>query len=122
MPTFSAKSKERLLTCHPDLQRLMNEVIKHVDIAVVCGHRSMEDQDKAVRGGFSRVNWPNSKHNKSPSLAVDICPWPSMWKSEVAFIALAGVVHECAARLGIKVVWGGSWKSFPDMPHWELAG
>ena len=42
MPRFSNRSKTRLESCHSDLQRLMNEVIKHVDITVLEGYRSTD--------------------------------------------------------------------------------
>ena len=44
MPNFSIVSKQRLNTCHQDLQKLFNEVIKHYDCAVIQGARSDFDQ------------------------------------------------------------------------------
>ena len=74
MPLFSQTSKARLSTAHPDLQRLFNEVVKHWDCTIVCGHRGKEEQDKAFAEGKSKVKWPNGRHNKLPSLAVDVMP------------------------------------------------
>lgn len=120
MPKFSKRSKKELATAHPDLQRLFNEVIKTTDCAVVCGHRGRDDQEKAFAEGFSRLRWPDSKHNKVPSLAVDVIPFPAGYSSVERFEELAAVVKETAKRLKISVEWGGSWKRFVDRPHWQL--
>jgi peptidoglycan L-alanyl-D-glutamate endopeptidase CwlK len=44
MPQFGKDSLTKLSTCHPDLQKLFNEVIKHYDCTILEGHRSDEDQ------------------------------------------------------------------------------
>lgn len=120
MPDFSKSSRKALATAHPELQRLFNEVIKTFDCKVVCGHRGRADQDKAFADGFSKVKWPKSKHNKVPSLAVDVIPWPSGYKDEQEFHKLAGFVQGIAAQMKISVQWGGDWKKFRDLPHWQI--
>ena len=70
MPSFSTRSKSNLSQAQPDLQRLFKEVIKHYDCTVICGHRSQEEQDKAVAEGKSKVRYPDSKHNSVPARAV----------------------------------------------------
>lgn len=118
--TFSKLSKDRLASCHPDLQTLFNHVINHVDCSVLCGHRNKFDQDAAVAGGKSKARWPNSKHNAKPSLAVDVVPYPVDWDNINAFYEFAGRVKQKADELGIKVRWGGDFDGFFDGPHWEL--
>jgi peptidoglycan L-alanyl-D-glutamate endopeptidase CwlK len=120
MPKFSVISKERLDTCHPDLIRLMNEVIKHTDISILCGHRGEEEQNKAFNDGKSKVRFPFSKHNKTPSLAVDIAPYPIDWNDIQRFKDLAEIVKDAADKLDISVEWGGDWVKFKDYPHWQL--
>ncbi len=121
MPHFSTVSAERLATCHPDLQRLMNEVVKTVDISILCGHRDQKAQNFAFDTGNSKERWPHSRHNSLPSEAVDIAPSPLDWSDVVAFQRLAVVVKTTAARLGIKILWGGDWVTLRDMPHWQLS-
>ena len=75
MPKFGQTSKENLSTCHEDLQELFNEVIKHWDCSVVEGYRDEERQNKAYREGNSKVKYPNGKHNRIPSNAVDVVPY-----------------------------------------------
>ena len=122
MPNFSARSRRHLATCHPDLQRLFAAVIEETDCAVICGFRSRADQEAAYRTGASRLRWPKSAHNQTPSRAADVVPWPLGWEDLAAFDELAVVVKACAKQLGIAIVWGGDWKDFCDRPHYELAG
>ena len=46
MPRFSKTSLDRLEGCHSDLRKLMLEVIKHIDITILCGYRSIEEQQE----------------------------------------------------------------------------
>lgn len=108
------------MTAHPDLQRLFREVVKAVDCTVLCGHRGREEQEEAFALGHSKVRFPHSKHNVQPSLAVDVVPWPVDWTDLNRFRAFAVIVKEQAARMGIKVRWGGDFTTLVDMPHWEL--
>jgi len=120
VPKFSKSSNEKKRTCHMDLQKVLNEAIKYYDFTVVCGTRGEKEQNEAVKNGYSQVSWPNGKHNKFPSLAVDIAPYPIDWEGENRFCILAGVMKTVAQQLGIEVRWGGDWKHFKDSPHWEL--
>jgi peptidoglycan L-alanyl-D-glutamate endopeptidase CwlK len=120
MPFFAARSKANLLTCHPDLQRLFDEVILEIDCAIIWGHRGKRDQNEAFMTGKSQKAWPESRHNSLPSEALDAIPVPVDWTDIAAFHALAAVVKEKAAKLGISVTWGGDWPRFKDYPHWEL--
>lgn len=74
MNRFSDISKERLKTCHRDLQTLFGHVIQGYDCSVICGTRTAKEQDAAFKSGNSKLQWPNSKHNIIPSLAVDVAP------------------------------------------------
>ncbi len=128
MPVFSKTSLERLSTCHPDLVRLFQEVIRIQDCTILCGHRTEAAQNAALQGGRSKTPWPRSKHNTVPSLAVDAAPFPVDWSSRRRFDHFAGVVRGVAAQLGIRVRWGGDWngnfdpddQTFHDLPHFEL--
>ena len=128
MPSFGKRSNTALATAHPDLQRLFKEVIKHVDCAVLEGHRDKVAQNAAVAAGKSKLLWPKSKHNSNPSRAVDVVPWPLDWNDTKRFYHFAGFVAGIAASLGIGIRWGGDWdndgdfgdEKFSDAPHYEL--
>ena len=120
MPKFSMASKKRLDTCDTRLQEICNEAIKEYDFIVLCGYRNKEDQEVAYLSGASKLRWPNSKHNKQPSMAVDLAPYPIDWKNIQRFKDLAAVIHKIASAKNIPIVWGGEWDSFKDYPHYQL--
>ena len=128
MPRFGRKSKERLASCDPKLQKLFNEVIKHVDCSVLEGHRGKERQNKFYDEGKSKVRYPNGRHNANPSLAVDVTPYPVDWEDRERQTLFAGFVLGIARGLGITVRWGGYWdmdfdvqdNKFDDFPHFEI--
>lgn len=120
MPKFGKKSLDRLSECHEDLQRIANELIKEMDVTVLCGYRGKEEQEQAFIAGNSKLRWPNSKHNKKPSLAVDIAPYPVDYKDLKRFIDMCAAVERIAEKLELKVILGRDF-SFRDYPHIELA-
>lgn len=127
MPKFSQKSLDKLHDCHPLLQMLMLQVIKKTDFSVICGHRSKEDQDKAFAEGHSKLKWPNSKHNKVPSEAVDIVPYPVDWNDIGRFENLGQIVMQVwesgidpEDKDGWELIWGKNFKGLVDYPHFEL--
>ena len=128
MPKFGRKSRERLSTCNDKLQKVFNEVIKHVDCSVLEGHRSKDRQNKLYEEGKTKVKYPNGRHNRQPSSAVDVTPYPVDWKDRERQTLFAGFVIGVASQMGIKLRWGGDWDQdfqvednrFDDFPHFEL--
>tara|TARA_R100001594_G_C4005257_1_gene255717 strand:+ start:380 stop:769 length:390 start_codon:yes stop_codon:yes gene_type:complete len=128
MPKFGKKSRERLKTCDEKLQKVFNEVIKHVDCSVLEGHRSKDRQNKLFEEGKTKVKYPNGRHNRQPSSAVDVTPYPVDWKDRERQTLFAGFVIGVASQMGIKLRWGGDWDQdfqvvdnrFDDFPHFEL--
>jgi peptidoglycan L-alanyl-D-glutamate endopeptidase CwlK len=118
-PDLTNQDMEKLKTCHPDLQRLILTVAARTPINVLEGQRSLVRQRELVASGASLTM--NSFHCKSPSMAVDISPRPLDWNNLRAFYDLADIVKREAARLGIKIEWGGDWKKLHDCPHYQLA-
>lgn len=130
MPSYSKKSKAILVTCDERIQRVFNEVIKHFDCTITCGHRTKEEQDALYYATPKRtqVKWPNGKHNTKPSQAVDAVPCPVDWDDRERFTYFAGFVVATALSMGIALRWGGDWDSdtelddnkFDDLPHFEI--
>jgi len=125
---FSERSTRRLNSCHPDLVRLFNEVIKNYDCTILEGHRSDERQEELYHEGKSKLRAGQSKHNKNPSLAVDVAPYPIRWNEPERFYHFAGFVLATAIELDINIRFGGDWdgdndfndQTFFDLPHFEL--
>lgn len=132
MPQFGSASEAQLATVNPVLVGVCREAIKHLDFTVVEGHRDQEAQHKDFLQGKSRLDWPNGNHNKLPSDAVDLAPYPVDWKDgelpHARFALLAGVMKTCADNLGVKIRWGVDWnrnwdprdETFLDWGHFEL--
>lgn len=135
MPKFSQQSISNLSTCHTDLQILFSEVIKTFDCKVLEGFRNEANQEKAFSAGNSKLHWPNGKHNRTPSIAVDVSPYPVDWNNLSRFYWFAGFVLGTACQLKAfgkishDIRYGGDWnrnyditdeKGLRDLVHFEL--
>ena len=128
MPKFGKTSRKRLATCHERLQKVFNEVIKHVDCSILEGHRSGERQNKLYDEGKTKVKFPKGRHNNNPSLAVDVARYPIDWDDRERHTLFAGFVIGIARGMGINLRWGGDWNRnwdtadnrFDDFPHFEI--
>lgn len=120
MPEFGKRSEECLASCDKRIVAVLREAIKFYDFAVIEGNRSEEKQNEYFDSGASKLKFPYSKHNKLPSLAVDIVPYPVDWENQQRFKQLSSVIKEVCADLGEDDLhWGYDlWKW--DLPHWEL--
>ncbi len=141
MASFGTQSEKRLMTTHPDLQKVLRHAIKITDFSVLCGLRNKTDQQQAVELKRSFANYPKSRHNRSlrdngswdedMSDAVDVAPYPIRWpniqdqttieyvKRIGRFYLLAGVILACAAAEDVRLKWGGHFKNIFDGPHFE---
>jgi len=128
MPVFGSNSKRILQGVHPDIVLVLNEVIPYFDFTVISGHRGEFEQTQIFNAGNSKTPWPQSRHNASPSDAVDIAPYPVDWEYIERFIYLAGHIMAAARRFGVQLRWGGDWSmnnmrtkhAFKDWGHFEL--
>ena len=122
---FSTISMERLDTCHRQLKKLIMLVMAEqvMDFSVLCGHRGKVAQNEAVRKGRSLLCYPHGRHNKLPSLAVDIAAYPiDNFNNDntVRTKQLSVVVKRVARANKIPVFWGGDWTHFVDIYHYQL--
>jgi peptidoglycan LD-endopeptidase CwlK len=121
MPVLSARSLKNLSQCDKRLQKIATEAIKEFDFIVICGHRGEKEQNEAFRRGTSKLKWPKSKHNKTPSLAFDAVPYIKGapggidWSARAKFLEMRAVFKRVAAEQGVPVRFI-SW----DLPHIEL--
>lgn len=127
---FGFNSEARLETCHEQLITVVRQTMKWqiMDFSVICGFREEQAQTQAFQSGLSKTEWPNSKHNTYPSIAIDLAPYPIDWNDSLAFARLAGIMGAAAESHGILLRWGGDWdsdgesndQSFMDIGHFEL--
>lgn len=121
--SLDPRSERNLQGVHPDLVAivrrafgLLAERSDGLGAIVTEGRRTTMRQAELVKAGASKTM--NSRHITGH--AVDLAAtvggevrwdWP-------LYAKLAAVMRESAQ--GVPIVWGGSWKSFPDGPHFEL--
>lgn len=128
MNEYSEISESRLLTCDIRIQKLFRYVLLYFDNSIICGHRDEKEQNRAFEDGFSTKQWPDSKHNTLPSLAIDAAPHPVNWKDKERFCYFAGFVMAAAIQFGILLRWGRDWdrdtdlsdQTFNDYAHFEI--
>jgi len=132
--TWGARSLSRLSECDGLLQELFHRVIKREDLpcdmTVICGYRDQNEQDAAFKAGKSKLKWPKSKHNRCPSLAVDVAPMLgayASWDWDLYNKIAPLIKDEWGKMVGegltgdFELSWGGDWSKFKDGPHWELS-
>lgn len=128
--SWSSKSQRVYNSLDPRLQYLCDELLKHMDVSLVYGHRTQRQQN-ALYPKNSKVQWPNSKHNRKPSLAVDMqpYPYPSTENDLRAGLGyMAGLCFRLAEESGFSIRWGGDWNrngdvtdnGFDDLFHIEV--
>ena len=132
MYKFGGASRVKLATLHEDIQIVLNEAIKIVDFSILEGYRGKEKQNRYFLDGVSKVRFPFGKHNKVPSEAVDIAPYPYPRNENEIKQAyyLAGIIRGIAAAKVIKIRIGCDWDQdgiirndkFQDVWHIEIVG
>ena len=126
MAKYGKRSRKRLEGIDEKLLKVLNELIKIMDVTVLEGLRSQERHDMLVSEGKSKTR--HSKHIQGR--AVDIAPYPVDWEDRERFHYMGGMLRGIALSLGEKVRWGGDWDSdgeikdnnFDDLVHVELIG
>ena len=120
MYSLGPRSKQRLRGVHPDLVKVVERAIKitEVDFTVLEGLRTPERQKALVEAGASQTL--NSRHLTGH--AVDLGAWVGdevRWDWPL-YHKIAAAMKEAARQEGVKIVWGGDWRTFKDGPHFEL--
>ena len=136
MYKFSRTSEKRLMYLHPNLQKFFIELLKisPYDFSISQGVRNAEEQNKLYQQGRTTSGKiitncdgyeKKSKHQVKADgfgYAGDIAilvdgkaTWEEKYYKEVA---RAGRV----LMQKYNVEWGGAWKKFKDLPHFEYRG
>jgi len=124
MPKFGKRSKERLKGVDHRLIKVLDELIKIMDVTIIEGLRSEERQKELLEKGATKVKYSRHMEGK----AVDLAPYPIDWNNRDGFHYMGGMIRGIAHQLGLKVRWGGDWNSdgdvkdntFDDLVHIEI--
>ena len=138
MAALGKRSLQSLQGIHPDLVRVMKEAIKEtpVDFTITDGVRTTAQQKalyakgRTAPGGIvTNADGVKKKSNHQPKAdghgyAVDLYPYVN---GSVDFNdkgnqlpVIAAHIMATAKCLGVKLRWGGNFKSIKDNPHFEL--
>jgi peptidoglycan L-alanyl-D-glutamate endopeptidase CwlK len=117
-----------LSSVHPDLTKVFVRAAASLpfDVMVVQTERSPAEQKKNVAKGVSMTTHSRHvrKNNKNGLInAIDATPLMGRtipWKRLDLFRAINDAMMKAAKELGIPIEWGGNWKTFKDMDHWQL--
>lgn len=117
---LSKRSRDRLSGVHPDLVKVVERAIEitDMDFTVLEGVRSKARQAQLFASGASQTL--NGRHITGH--AVDLGAYVAgqvRWDWPL-YNKLAATMKQAAKDVGVNIVWGGDWKSFPDGPHFEL--
>lgn len=121
---LNERSRDRLQGVHPKLVAVVKLAATMVPtpgglaFIVTEGLRTQERQKQLVQAGASRTMASRHLTGHAVDLAATVSgevrwDWP-------LYIELAMVMGKAAESLGVALTWGGSWKSFPDGPHFEI--
>ena len=127
--TFDSLSERSILTLNPKAQEAARAFLKKVraadigDIRIVSGTRTYAEQNALYRKGrfgnpppvVTKAKGGQSNHNFG--IAWDIGIFRNGQYLDKPDL------YERAARAGLvdSLEWGGDWKSFKDLPHFQLA-
>lgn len=135
---FGVNSLANYSTLHHELQLLADSVLKRRDCSIVYGHRNRKEQTSLfnAKPPKTKLQYPNSRHNRLPSMAMDLTPYiPGVAtydrKQLLVFggfvTAIAELLYE-EGKMTRKLRWGGDWdmdhnvtdETFEDLAHFEL--
>lgn len=114
------RSTNRLSGVHPHLVAVVQRAIQltDVDFTVLEGLRTVERQRELVAKGASTTM--NSRHITGHAVDLGAMIGNQVRWDWPLYHLIAEAMRTASRELEIPIVWGGSWKSFPDGPHFEL--
>ena len=117
---LSERSRKRLAGVHPDLVRVVERAIQitPVDFVVLEGLRTAARQKELYAAGATKTM--NSRHLTGHAVDLGALVGGKVRWDWSLYHQIAAAMGEAADELDVPLTWGGTWKSFPDGPHFEL--
>ena len=130
--TADSRTLKNIATLDPKCQaqfRAFAEAAKDVaakfgcDYVMISGNRTWEEQDALYKQRPRVTKAPGGYSNHNFKIAGDFGVMRGKEYLDETNPALASKVHKACAVLAPKfgLEWGGSWKSFTDEPHYQVA-
>lgn len=121
---LSTVSLKNLAEAHPLLQKVVAQFQKDfpdVQFQINDAQRGRPEQETAFKKRTSNAHFGQSAHNFKPAVALDIYVRPVQFAKWGPYALFAKEFLASAARVGVDLTWGGSWKTIKDGPHFELS-
>ena len=86
------------------------------------GLRTEEVQAKLFEDGVSKADGVSNKSYHQSGKALDVYAYvdgKASW-DKLHLTTIAAAMLQASAQLGYELKWGGLWKAWQDMPHFEL--
>lgn len=122
---LSKNSRENLVGVDSDLIQVIEDALKitKIDFGIPAGggFRTVEQQQYMYNMGASQLDGINKKSRHQSGQAFDVFAYvdgAASWKKE-HLTHVAAAVLQAASNRGIVLEWGGFWRAFEDMPHFQ---
>jgi peptidoglycan L-alanyl-D-glutamate endopeptidase CwlK len=86
------------------------------------GFRSTQDQAELYTSGKSKCDGRTNKSYHQTGKALDVFAYvdgKASWDT-LHLTTIATAMLQSASQLGIELQWGGLWRSWKDMPHFQI--
>jgi len=86
------------------------------------GVRTADEQNELFKKGVSKADGINKLSYHQSGNAIDLIPVDGLYENIEGFKHFASImkIEWSKMKTGKKLVWGGDWKTFLDLPHWEV--
>lgn len=121
---MDARSEMNLEGVHPDLVKIVRAARLKAAFIVICGKRTLADEQKAMASGHSETL--KSRHlvgKDGYAHAVDVVAVNGQgqvdWNGP-DYQPIADAFFGAAKDLDLEVEWGGNWETLKDWGHFQL--
>ena len=128
---LGAKSLENLKGVNPILIEILERALEisstradGVDFTIIstAGIRTPEQQNRLFKEGVSKADGYNKISKHQTGDALDVVPYlngRASW-DEKELLKVAVCMLQASKELGYNLKWGGFWRTFKDLPHYQL--
>ena len=117
---LSERSRQRLQGVNADLVRVVERAISisDLDFMVTEGLRTAAQQAKYVAAGRSQTK--NSRHLTGHAIDLAVMLNGELTWEWKYYARLGDIMKQAAKDVGVKIEWGGDWRTLRDGPHFQL--
>lgn len=130
---FDERSEMCIVTLVPKAQELARETLNIIresgfDARIISGTRSYREQDALFRKGrfgnagarVTNARGGQSNHNFGIAWDIGMFDPKGRYLGDSPLYKKAGAIVEASSSLARRVEWGGEWRSFPDVSHYQV--